>query len=358
MAGGADAPPDNKRMTVCSHFHAQAAACARLGSPFTAALLELVAERLDEAGALGRAVLGWPGDPKADALALRVAAGLHALALSGAAPELAAAFPGGAPAADPAALGPALTRAFETHAAAIADFLRRPPQTNEVGRSAVLLGGFLTVAAETGLPLRLLEIGASAGLNLIWDAYGYDLAGAAWGPPDAPVRLRPQWQGALPPLLSVAIAGRRGCDRAPIDPRVAEGRLRLRAYIWPDQAERGRLLEGALDLAAERGVRVERADAAAWAEARLRKRAPGAVAVLYHSIVWQYLPADRQRRIAAAIERAAAAATSACPLAWLRMEPAPDPRHTELRLALWPGGHERLLAHADYHGRWVRWLAG
>jgi hypothetical protein len=344
-------------MTVRSHFHAQAAACARLGSPFTAGLLGLLAERLDETGALGRAVLGWQGDPRSDALALRVAAGLHALVLSGAAPELAAGYPGGTRADDPAALGPALTRALEAHGAAIAGFLERPPQTNEVGRSAVLLGGFLTVAAETGLPLRLLEIGASAGLNLIWDVYAHDLAGAAWGPPNAPVRLRPQWQGALPPLVPVAIAGRRGCDRAPVDSRAPGDRLRLRAYVWADQADRRRRLETALDLAAERGVRVEGADAAAWTEARLRAPARGAATVLYHSIVWQYLPPDGQRRVAAALERAAACATSASPLAWLRMEPAPDVRHAELRLTLWPGGDERLLAEADFHGRWIRWLA-
>ena len=171
--------------------------------------------------------------------------------------------------------GRPLTRAFEVHGAFIADFLARPPQTNEVGRSAVLLGGFLTVAAETGLPLRLLEIGASAGLNLIWDAYAYDLADAAWGPPAAPLRLRPDWQGALPPLIPAAIRGRRGCDRAPLDPSDAGDRLRLRAYVWADQVDRRHRLEVALDLVAESGLRVERADAAEWAEARLREPAPG-----------------------------------------------------------------------------------
>jgi hypothetical protein len=343
-------------MTIRSHFLAQAAACVQLGSPFTAGLLWLLAERLDETGALGRAVLDWRGDPGADALALRLAAGLHVLVLSGAAPELAAVYPGGPRADDPGALGPALDRAIEAHSAAIAGFLARPPQTNEVGRSAVLLGGFLMIAAETGLPLRLLEIGASAGLNLIWDAYGYDLAGASWGPPDAAVRLRPQWQGALPPLVPVAVAGRRGCDRQPVDPRAPGDRLRLCAYVWADQADRRRRLEAALDLAAERGVRVERADAGVWTGARLRAAAPGAATVLCHSIVWQYLPPDAQRRIAAALARAAACVTAAGPLAWLRMEPAPDARHAELRLTLWPGGRERLLAEADYHGRWVRWL--
>jgi hypothetical protein len=344
-------------MTVRSHFQAQAAACARLGSPFTARLLELAAERLDETGHVGRAILRWPGDPTADALALRLAAALHALVLSDASPELAAVYPGGAHSGNPAALGPALTRAFEAHGASIADFLARAPQTNEVGRSGVLLGGFLTVAAKTGLPLRLLEIGASAGLNLIWDAYAYDLADAAWGPPAAPLRLRPDWQGALPPLIPATIRGRRGCDRAPLDPRDAGDRLRLRAYVWADQMDRRHRLEVALDLVAESGLRVERADAAEWAEARLRKPAPGEAIVFYHSIVWQYLPADGRRRIVAAIERAASRATSVCPLAWLRMEPARAGGHAELRLTLWPGGRDRLLAHADYHGRWIRWLA-
>ncbi|MGH6903185.1 MAG: DUF2332 domain-containing protein [Geminicoccaceae bacterium] len=344
-------------MTVRSHFQAQAAACAQRGSPFTARLLELAAERLDETRHVGRAILRWPGNPKADALALRLAAALHALVLSGVSPELAAVYPGGPHSGNPAALGPALTRAFEAQGAVIADFLARPPQTNEVGRSAVLLGGFLSVAAETGLPLRLLELGASAGLNLFWDAYAYDLAGAAWGPPDAPLRLCPDWQGTLPPLVPAVIRSRRGCDRTPLDPSDAGDRLRLRAYVWADQVDRRHRLEVALDLVAGSGVRVERADAAQWAEARLSERAPGEAVVLYHSIVWQYLPPAVKRRIAAAIERAAAGATSPCPLAWLRMEPARDARHAELRLTLWPGGHERLLAEADYHGRWIRWLA-
>ena len=154
-------------MTVRDHFRAQAAACARLGSPFTAALLEFVAERLDERRPVGRALLGWPGDPKADAVALRLAGSLHALVLAGTAPSLAAVYPGGAHADDPTALGCAVNGALEAHADFILRFVERPPQTNEVGRSAMLLGGFLTVAAETGLPLRLREIGASAGLNLL-----------------------------------------------------------------------------------------------------------------------------------------------------------------------------------------------
>jgi hypothetical protein len=344
-------------MTVRSHFRAQASACARLGSPFMARLLDAVVDSLDEVGVVGRTILSWRGDPKADALALRLAAGLHALVLSARASALAAVYPGGARADDPAALRAAIADALHAHADFILAYLARSPQTNEVGRAAVLLGGFLTIAAETRLPLRLGEIGASAGLNLHWDAYAYGLGDARWGPRDAPLRLAPAWQGPLPPLVPVEILSRRGCDRAPIDPSDPGDRLRVLAYVWPDQPERRHRLETALDLAAGSGVRVELADAADWVEACLADPAAGAATVLFHSIVWQYLPADRQRRIEAAIRRAGAGATAHARLAWLRMEPAPDSRHAELRLSLWPSGGERLLAEADYHGRWIRWLA-
>jgi hypothetical protein len=142
-----------------------------------------------------------------------------------------------------------------------------------------------------------------------------------------------------------------------MDPRDPNDRLRLRAYVWADQTDRRRRLEAALDLVAASDVRVERADAATWVDTRLSEPAPGEATVLYHSIVWQYLPAGGQRRITAAIRRAAGRATSAYPLAWLRMEPACEGVHAELRLTLWPDGQERLLAHVDYHGRWLRWLA-
>jgi hypothetical protein len=71
---------------------------------------------------------------------------------------------------------------MQGEAARIADFMSHEPQTNEVRRSAVLLPGFLTIAAETGLPLRILELGASAGLNQLWDRRHYRLGEIGeWG---------------------------------------------------------------------------------------------------------------------------------------------------------------------------------
>jgi hypothetical protein len=315
--------------------------------------MPLLGHGLDGEGAVAQALRSWTGDPVADALALRLAGGLHALVLSGRAPDLAAVYPGGARAGDVAALRAAVLASLDEQAAFLCAFLEGPPQTNEVGRSAALLGGFLTVAAETGRPLSLLEIGASAGLNLLWDHYGYRLGAAGWGPEDAAVTLAPEWRGDLPPLGPVEVAARRGCDRAPVDPR---DRLRLLAYVWADQATRRRRLEAALAQAARLGLTVEAADAGDWTRRQLETPAAGQATVLYHSIVWQYLPAASRRAVVAAVRRAAGQANTEAPFAWLRMEPLPGADCAAVTLTLWPGGRERRLARADYHGRWVDWL--
>lgn len=343
---------------VRQHFRDQAKACLELGSPFTAMLLESAAERLDATGSVGRTILQWPGDPKADALALRFAGSLHALVLSGAAPPLERVYPRAGVEADRDTLWPAAADALDRHGPALLRYLESPPQTNEVARCAVLLGGFLEIARQTGRPLALLEIGASAGLNLHWDRYGYAVGEASWGPASAPLRLEPEWRGPLLTLGSVEVRQRRGCDRRPIDPSDAHDRLRLRAYVWADQAARLARLDAALDHAARQGTRVEHADAADWVEAQLAVRPPGLTTVLFHSIVWQYLPPVTQQRIEAALERAGGAASEDTPLSWLRKEPSPGGGHTELRLITWPGGREQPLANADYHGRWVSWRAG
>jgi hypothetical protein len=343
---------------VRQHFRDQAGACLRLGSPFTAMLLEMVADRLDETSVVGRTVLRWRGDPKTDALALRFAGSLHALVLSGASPALAQAYPGAGVETDAEVLWAAVADALDAHEAAVLRFLESPPQTNEVARSAVLLGGFLAIAHQTGRPLDLLEIGASAGLNLHWDAYAYALGRASWGPATAPLRLEPEWRGPLPPLGPVEVRARQGCDRRPIEPGNAQDRLRLRAYVWADQEARLARLDAALDHVARHGTRVEQAEAADWVEARLARRPVGLTTVLFHSIVWQYLPPATQQRIEAALERAGSGAPESTPLAWLRMEPASKGGDAQLRLTTWPGAREQLLAHADFHGRWVSWRAG
>ncbi len=337
-------------------FHKQIGWCERLNSPFTAQVLRVLAEDFAQGGPVASLLGGWPGDPVADAVPLRLAGAMHALVLNGSAPGLAEYFPPHAHGA-PDHLAAALRETVGGHLAPIRQFLRSPPQTNEVGRSGVLLGGFLEVAAATGLPLRLLEIGASAGLNLLWDRYSYRFGAARWGDPGSTVQLAPNWTGPLPPTeAALTVAERAGCDVAPIDLGDPQQRLRLRGYIWPDQVERLARLDAAIALAQAAGGAVTKADAGEWVARQLATAAPGRATVLYHSIMWQYMPEATQRAIRSSLAQAGAAATAAAPLAWLRFEPPDAEARSELRLSLWPGAADRLLATAHPHGTAVNWL--
>ena len=127
--------------------------------------------------------------------------------------------------------------------------LDQPPQTNEVGRSAVLIGGLLRIDREFDLPIRLFEIGSSAGLNLRADCYHYRYAGGKWGPADSPVAIDDAWHGNLPPEGAVRIVERHGYDIAPIDVTGADGEMTVLSYVWPDQSARLERLRGAIAVA-------------------------------------------------------------------------------------------------------------
>jgi hypothetical protein len=340
---------------IRASFASQAKSCSGLGSPFTALFCTTMAERLDRRFAFGRRVLDWPGDPRADALALRCAGAFNALARSGRSAALAALYPPADPSAE--TLWSGILAALAEHDAFLTAYLDSAPQTNEVKRCAVLLGGALRLARETGLPLEVIEIGASAGLNLGFDGYRYELGAGVWGAASAPVTIRSQWRGPLPPLdAPLAIAARRACDLNPLDPGNPEHRARVMSYIWPDQSDRISTTEAAFDATARQPWRVEQADAAAWVEARLSEpQERGRTRLLMHTIMWQYLPEATKRRIEQAMARMATAATKEAQLAWLRMEADGQPGSAAVTLTVWPGGGEREIARADFHGRWVEW---
>jgi hypothetical protein len=170
------------------------------------------------------------------------------------------------------------------------------------------------------------------------------------------VRIAPTWEGPPPPIgAPVRVIERLACDIAPVDLEDPPQRLRLRAYVWADQRERLSRLEGAIELARVHGPRVERADAAKWVRARLHEKVEGSATVLYHSIMWQYMPPATQEDIRASLEDAGDRATSAAPLVWLRFEPLDSISRPELRLTLWPGAREFRLAVAHPHGGSVSW---
>ena len=340
--------------SVIAAFRDQADYCRTLGSPFTGALLDLAAERLKANAAWSAPLLAWPGDPRADALALRLAGALHRAVFDGDT-QLAACY--AAEEITAADLDAALAR----HAALLAQYLQSPPQTNDPQRSAVLLGGFLKLAQLCpGLPLQTCEIGASAGLNLSWDAYAYDFGTWQHGEPQtAPLLLRCRWGGAQPPTLHPKVIARAGCDVSPLDARNSADRQRLLSYIWAGQPERLARVTLALDHAAGRGITVARRHAADFVAAQLQQRQKDAAFVLYHSIVWQYVAAEEQQRITAAMQQAGAVATAQSPVAWLRFEPGRAKDGADLTLTVWDGsradGREARLGAGDYHGRWMRW---
>jgi hypothetical protein len=347
----------SKEAAIRDHFVHQAMACDRLGSPFTARLCRALSRSLDRSIATGRRVLDWPGHTRADALSLRLCGGLHALVLSGADGQLSAVYP---PAdANEETIADVLPGVLARNDERLFRSLDSAPQTNEIARSGMLLPGFFAIAQETGLPLAVHEIGSSAGLNLLFDRFNYRYDEIEWGIPNSPVRLSPEVRGITPPLDGkLKIVSRQGNDIAPIDVGNMTERLRLRSYIWADQAVRLSRLDAAIELAADTPFSLEKSDAALFVKHRLNERPAGAVFVLFHSIMWQYIPQATKAEIEAVLTNASSGALPAAPLAWLRMEPL-DTRdaHAMLSLTLWPGGTTRQLARCDYHGRWIEWIA-
>jgi hypothetical protein len=334
----------------------QSRACRAMGSELNAAILERAADDWRNGGPVRDLMTPWADldmQGQFDAAGpLRLIGGLHELALAGADPALSAAYD----ALDADAVWAAARPAMIRHVARLAAFMTHEPQTNEVRRSICLLGGFLEIAKATGLPLRCFEIAASAGLNLSWDRYRYQVGEAAWGDPAAGVVMDTDWTGPSPSVdARVQVIERAACDRRPTDLADPDQRRRLLSYIWADQTERLARARAAIEVAVAHGVKIEAADAVDWTRAKVAPQA-GAATVLYHSVFWQYMPAASQTALAELIADIGARATPDAPFAWLRMEPNPENMMgMQVRLTLWPGGAERVLAEVHPHGAWVRW---
>lgn len=333
----------------------QSTSCASLGSRLYADLLDGLAGDYERRGITWRLLADRPERALHDAVPLRLLGALHRIVLRGGAPALAERYPSAGGDGQPVALADVVA-VLEAHAGEISAELNSPVQTNEVARCALLVVGFTALARETTLPLRLLEVGASAGLNLNWDRYWYDTGATHVGTAGSEVRFDATTQPAAwadPVDLSgeAGVSSARGCDASPLDATDPDDRRRLLSFVWPDQLHRFARLQAALAIATEHPPVVDRADAGAWVARALDVPASGRCTIVYHSIVWQYLGDDSRAMLRAALQQAGALATADRPLAWLRMEPAG--RVTDLRVTTWPGGQERTLAHAGYHGQAV-----
>jgi hypothetical protein len=350
--------PDDPRGGLVRRVRAQAVACRELGSPLYASLLDKVADDVRADGP-STEVLAGSEHVRRSALALRLMGAVHRLVLERRAPGLAMFYPSVGGTADLLGAWPAFRDVVVEHRDELRRLLDRPPQTNEVGRAACLIGGLLHVVDRWPGPLRLFEIGASAGLNLRADRFRVELVdGGGVGPYDSPVVLADPWLGRRPPLAGpLHIVERRGCDTDPVDPTTSEGRLLLTSFVWPDQPDRLERLRGAFQIASQVPATVLRRSARDFvADLRL---APGTTTVLWHSIMWQYLDDLERSDIVARLDSLGETADPDARLAHLSLEPrrrTPASNHEVLVvLRMWPGGEERVLGAALAHGIPTTW---
>ncbi len=339
---------------VRQSFAVQAEVCEALGSPFTASLCRCLGENLDRELAVARLCLDWEGDPgsSADSIPLRLCGGLHALVLNGRGGELTFQYP---PHSQTVSRWSVIRETLEQQEAFLLDWMQSPPQTNEVSRSGVIWPALMTLSNHVGCPLNLLEVGASGGLNLNCDRFRYRLGDIETGWPDGKPYLNPEWKGAQPVDAAVEICGKRGCDINPLDTREEYNRLRLRSYVWPDQADRKKRLDEALSVISKHPVSVDRMDAVAWLESVLADPKPGQCNTVYSTIAWQYLPSEARARGEEIIRQAGGRARDDAPLAWIRFEADGQTPGAGVRLQIWPQGLDVQLGRADFHGRWIEW---
>lgn len=322
-------------------------------------LLEALVEDLRAGGPAAEVLAGHEDDPGPSALGLRLLGSVHRLVLERRAGGLAACYPSVGGVWEPRAGWAAFRELLGREPGAVRAWLDRPPQTNEVGRAAALVGGLLHLEDAARLPVRIVELGASGGLNLLADRFGYlDESGTAYGDPGSPVTLVDAWRGArLRPWPGLRFVERVGCDARPVDVASAEGRLALTAYVWPDQPERMERLRGALRLARDTPVQV-REESAVDLIAQVAPE-PGALTVVWHSVVWQYLDAEEQVAVSGHLERLGEEASAGAPVAHLLLEPmrpAPGREHEFLVvLRAWPGGERRVLGSSRGHGVPTTW---
>ena len=338
-------------------FAVQAGYCDAMDAPVTARVSRALGRVLSRDTRVGARVLGWPGEPVADAVVLRLVGGLHALHRRGDDADVSRVFSGEVD--DAAAVEHLLAGVIARHDEDLLPWLDGPPQTNEAARSAGLMTGILHVAERFGPAVEVLEIGSSAGLNLLIGRMRFDLGGVRVGPAGARLPIAPAWHGAAPPAAAVTVTRARGGDLAPVDvadPRAAD---RLAAYVWVDATGRQARLDTAIAMVRAQPVELEQGDAADWVEARLAEPQPaGVTRVLMHSVVWQYLSAASRARIRDAIAAAGARASAERPLAWVMMEPNRDLHRHEVRVQCWPGKQAmELVALTHAHGAWVEGLS-
>lgn len=280
-------------------------------------------------------------DPRVDDLApdlswdfpLRLLGGLHYLALAG------------------DASWDDVAAALEDHAAFLSKWTaEQDVQTNEVQRSWAIMPAFLSVS--DGRPLDLLELGPSAGLNLLWDRYAYRYSAGTWG--DGTLELSGDDRTPLPVDLlerRVEVVRRRGVDLNPIDVTTDEGARILQAFVWADQAERLDRLRRAIEVVRRDPPQLMQGDYVETLPSLLRNRREGAQLIVFQTASTMYLDRREADRLRAALHEAGRDE----PLVYITTGRAPDDDGFSLEIERYPDGRPRRLGVFDFHGSWLDW---
>jgi len=276
---------------------------------------------------------------------------------------------------DPRGPGDECYRAFREFCLDNADALRsllssRRTQTNSVRRSAVLYPAIAHVAARTDGPLALVELGPSAGLNLLFDRYRYDYDGRVVGNPESPVTIESEVRGGDPPLPDSPpdIHSRVGIDLNPLDVADAVGQDPtsgqrpprsddadwLRALIWPGHTERRELFDGAIQVASAEPPRLIEGDLLDDLPAVLDDIPDDVPVCVFNTLVLYQVPES----VCADLDATLRARTVERPLHWLTGAPELSGRESVtldwVRREAGEVCRDRLVEH-DPHGAWLDW---
>lgn len=317
-------------------------------------LMRHMADDFEAGGVVAVVCRGYEDAPIGAAIQLRVLAAVFRLVLTGRADDLIPYYPVLGGTAEPSEAWPAFRDVLAAHSDEVHDALALAPQTNEPGRSAALLAGLGFLRTHGAPPdIDLIELGASAGLNLLVPYYFLSGHGWEWGDAASPLRL----PGAIEPTFvppSVRIRRAVGCDVAPVDLTDPVQALWLRSFVWPFSVDRHARLDAALAVAARHPPQVERGSADTWL--------PGAIAnakypVVWHSITRQYWPAA----VVTAVERTLTDHGRHHPCARISLEYVAGTRLPLLAVDVWDGrgGHlSEVLGTVHPHGVPVRLTGG
>ena len=350
--GAGDSRAGSRSLADRFRRHADSLARSRR-SPLYHEMMGAAADDIDREGSVARLFAGIPVPP-GSVPHLRLMGALHYLVLSGQAPGLAEFYPSAGGNGPPDKAWPAVQTTIDEHFEQIRTRLHRTVQTNEPGRSPVLFAGLLWLADRHRRPIRLLEVGASAGLNLLADRYAYQVGDDVLGDPASPLRFVDPWAPPPPINLDAAaarlhITARAGCDLTPLDPTNQDVQITLLSYIWPDEPHRIERMRAALSVAAAGPVQVTPSAGSEWLPGALARAEQGELIVVWHSVMRQYVEPTEWDAIERALDRQP-------DVVRLSMEPAFD-RHALMELTVHDpaGAPATLLAVCGDHGLPIRW---